>query len=335
MIRYGSHYFPDSIEDAIEYAQFLEERGFSKLWIGDSQQLYADPYTSLAGCAAATENLELSPGVTNPVSRHPSVIANSISIINRRADGRADLGIGIGDSGVYSIGKNPATLDEFRDAVTKIQALLAGETVEFNGELFTLEPRYGSIDVYVAAEGPKTLQMAGEVADSVIFGGGTKPEFVEQFGLENLQKGAGRADRTLDDIDLVALTPACYAETRAEAIRELRHLLEPLAYHNFMFSVEEAPEELHDELRRLVEAHEMSEHAQPDAEKPEQISDEVLEYVGDRFAVAGPSSHCQDRLAALDDAGIDEFYLVFPTAVENTMDYAREFEEEILLPLNE
>lgn len=334
MIEYGSHYFPESIEDAVQYAQFLEERGFSKLWVGDSQQLYADPYASLAACAGSTEEIELSPGVTNPKTRHPTITANSISMVNRRANGRADLAIGIGDSAVYSIGKSPATLKELHDSVTTIQALIAGETATFNGEPFTLKPRYGPVDVFVAAEGPKTLQMAGEIADGIVIGGGTKPEFMEEFTLKNIREGAERVGRTLDDIELVALTPACYGETRADATRELRHLLEPLAYHNFMFSVEEAPEELQDELEQLVKAHDMREHAQPDADKPGEISDTVLEYLGDRFAVAGPPSHCQERVKALNELGVDHFYLVFPTAVDNTMDYAREFEEEILLPLN-
>lgn len=76
----------------------------------------------------------------------------------------------------------------------------------------------------------------------------------------------------------MALAPACYADSCAEAAEELRQFLEPLAFHDFRYSIEEAPEE----LEELVEAHKMDDHAQADAERPDYLSDELLEYLNDR-----------------------------------------------------
>jgi len=244
---------------------------------------------------------------------------------------RADLGIGAGDSGVYSIGKSPASVSEFKSAVQKIRSLVAGDSVEFNGEEFQLKQVNGDVNVYVAAEGPQTLQMAGEVADGVMFGGGTEPSVVEELGIKNIQKGADKAGRSRDDIELAVLAPACVAETESEAVGNLMHILEPIAYHNFSFTLEDAPEHLQDELKNLVKHHDMQEHGQSDADLPETLSDEVREYLGRRWAIAGTPSHCRERITELEAAGVEHAMILFPTL--NTAEYMESFEQEVLQAL--
>lgn len=330
MIEFGGFCAVQSIEQAREYAQLVEGHGFETLWAIDSQQLYTELYVTLAECARVTEEVALAPGITNPVSRHPSVTASAIAALDQVSEGRASLGIGAGDSAVYSIGKTPTTVDGLREAATTIQSLLAGEMVEFDGEPFTLETVDRQPDVYVAAEGPKTLQMAGAVGDGVIFGGGPNPETVAELGLENIRAGAEAAGRTLDDIRLVALTPACVADTQAEAVETLKPVIEPVAWHNFSFSVAEAPEHLQPELQRLADAHDMQEHGKEDAEAIGTVQDEVWEYLGDRFAVAGPPERCQDRLRELAELGVDEVMCLFPP---DRFEHTRRFAEEVMDPL--
>lgn len=329
----GSFYFPTSTDKAREYARFLENSQFSALWMADSHQLYTDTYATLAVCATETETLNLRTGVTNPISRHPSVTANAIATINQLSDDRAALGMGAGDSGVYSIGKTPAKVSELHEAVETIQTLLRGDPVEFGGEEFALEQANGSVDVYVAAEGPVTLRMAGQVADGIMFGGGSNPEIIEDLALENIRKGAERAGRSLDDIELATLTPGCVADTKEEGTRTLMHMLEPIAYHNFSHSMGEAPEELHDDLEALVEAHEFREHGDQDAAPPEQLPQRVQDYLGDRWAIAGPPKYCKERLQALDDVGVDHVMITFPTG--GPLEYAKDFDERVLAPMKE
>lgn len=326
-----SFYFPKGVDSAREYARFLEDSQFRSIWVADSHQLYTDTYATLAVCAMETETLELRTGVTNPISRHPSVTANAIATINQLSDDRATLGIGAGDSGVYSIGKKPAKVSELHETVEKIQALVAGDTVEFGGEEFELEQANGSIDVFVAAEGPVTLRMAGQVADGIIFGGGSDPEIIEELALENIRTGAERAGRTLDDIELTTLTPACVADTRATGTKTLMHMLEPIAYHNFSHSMQEAPDELRDDLQKLVDAHDFREHGDEDATPPEELPEAVQEYCANRWAIAGPTEYCRERLRALEDVGVDRVMLIPPTG--NPSEYAREFNEQVLEPM--
>jgi len=209
------------------------------------------------------------------------VTANAIASLDQVADGRTVLGIGAGDSAVYSIGRRPASVDELAESAESSDNCSAAAAVTFGGEPFRLESCRRDVQVYVAAEGPQTLRMAGEVADGVIFGGGPKPETVEELGLANVRRGAERAGRSLEDIDIVALTPTCVAETRAEAVEKLKPVIEPIAYHNFTFSVEEAPDEVQADLRSLVDAHDMQEHGNEEADALSDINDEVWEYLGD------------------------------------------------------
>lgn len=325
-MQQGVGLFPTSVAAAVEFAGYLENSAYEKLWMTDSHQLYADVYVTLAQCAAATEELLLSTGVTNPVTRHPTVTANAISSVNEVANGRATLAIGAGDSAVYSIGKTPARVAELREAAEQIQAMLDGESVTFNDERFQLEADQPSSGVHIAAEGPKTLEMAGAVGNGVVFGGGTDPDTVD-WALDRISKGCDTVGRSLSDLQLTVLAPACVAETETEAVDELMDILEPIAYHNFSHSTESAPERFRPELEELVERHDMQEHGQADADPARALSDATMQYLGDRFAIAGPAAGCRARLDAL-DTRVDAVYYGFPT--RDVPSHARRFEDAVI-----
>ncbi|OLZ39163.1 hypothetical protein A6E15_17275 [Natrinema saccharevitans] len=66
------------------------------------------------------------------------------------------------------------------------------------------------------------------------------------------------------------------------------------------------------DLRALVDAHDMQEHGDEEADALSDIDDEVWEYLGDRFAVAGPPETCRERLRSLEDLGVDHVMCLFP-----------------------
>lgn len=325
-MRFGAGVFPRSVAFAVEFARTVEAHGYEKLWITDSHQLYADPYVTLTACAAATDDVELSPGVTNPRTRHPTVTADAVASVDEVADGRASLAIGAGDSAVYSIGQTPASVDELREAAVTVRRLLDGETVDYGGVPFALGLEVGDVPVHVAAEGPRTLEMAGGVADGVVFGGGTDPAVVER-GLEHVRRGAERAGRSLDDVHVSVLAPTCVADTQAAGVEALMDVLEPIAYHNFSFAVEDAPADLRDELRELVERHDMRQHGRADADPARHASPAVREYLGERFAIAGPAARCRERVERLEERGVDECFLGFPAT--NPLEHAERFADRV------
>lgn len=95
------------VVDLIERAEAL---GFAGAWVADSQSIMRDAWAVLAAAAGRTERILLATGVTNPVTRHPAVLAGAIATLDELSGGRALLGIGVGESAVRTLGLAPARL---------------------------------------------------------------------------------------------------------------------------------------------------------------------------------------------------------------------------------
>jgi len=193
-----------------------ERRGFTHAWLYDSQMLTSDVYASLALCAVNTKKIVLGPGVTNPASRIAPLTACSIASINALAPGRVILGIGTGNTARRTLGMPAARLDVLRDHVRVCRDLLAGKTTPYQeGErrrmIRFLNPRSGAINInkkvpiYVSASGPKTLELAGEIADGVILFGAVGPSLIN-FCMDHLRTGAERARRDPKKIYTLCMT---------------------------------------------------------------------------------------------------------------------------------
>ncbi|MBI4257814.1 MAG: LLM class flavin-dependent oxidoreductase, partial [Thaumarchaeota archaeon] len=87
-----------------EYVALAEEKGLNGIsWLSDSQLIWRDVYASLVLALQRTQNIHLGPGVTNPVTRDPTVTAGAIATAEELAPGRVVLGMGVGDSAVHTI----------------------------------------------------------------------------------------------------------------------------------------------------------------------------------------------------------------------------------------
>jgi 5,10-methylenetetrahydromethanopterin reductase len=193
-----------------------ERRGFTHAWLYDSQMLASDVYAALALCAADTKKIFLGPGVTNPASRIAPMTACAIASINALAPGRAILGIGTGNTARRTLGMPAARLSQLREHIEVCRGLLAGKTVPYQeGErrrmIKFLNPKSGAINIqkklpiYVAASGPKTLELAGEIADGVILFGTVSPSLIE-FAMNHVRAGAERAGRNPKKIYTLCMT---------------------------------------------------------------------------------------------------------------------------------
>src|SRR3989454_6422145 len=136
--------------------QDVEAAGFDGAGILDSQLLCRDTFATMALAATQTSRLTLFPAVTNPFTRHASVLASAIQTVEELAPGRTKFVIGTGYTSASTIGRPPGTLTEMRDCIRAVKGLLAGEAVDFNGTRGSLG--YASrrrIPVLMAASGPK------------------------------------------------------------------------------------------------------------------------------------------------------------------------------------
>src|SRR5262249_51508928 len=123
---------------AVAIARQAETQGFDGVTFGDTQCQNPDAFVGLTVAAAATERLQLGVGVTNPVTRHPSVVACAIATVQLASGGRAVLGIGRGDSAVTKIGLPAATVGELENYLLRLQAYLSGQLVSEDGPLAQL-----------------------------------------------------------------------------------------------------------------------------------------------------------------------------------------------------
>lgn len=178
----------------------MEDWGVDQLWLTDSS-LHAKCCYSFATLAALNSTrMTIGTAVTNPLTRHPAISAVAALTQHEISHGRFRYGIGAGDRPLLALGYKPARLAVLEDAITATRRLWSGEEVTWQANGFSLEhahARQGApadIPLYVSASGPKTLEMAGRIADGIILLAGLHPEGL-QYAISHIERGAEKAGR--------------------------------------------------------------------------------------------------------------------------------------------
>ena len=193
----------DTPADFEEMVTEIETLGYDNLWLTDSSLHSRNCWAYLTLAARQTSRMMIGTAVTNPVTRHPAVTAVAAATLADISGGRAILGIGAGDRPLLSLGYKPARLATLEASIAAIRALWSGATVEADEPGFALHNAHyrfppgtdTPIPVWVSATGPRTLELAGRVADGVILLAGLHPEGI-MFALEHIDRGAEAAGRS-------------------------------------------------------------------------------------------------------------------------------------------
>jgi 5,10-methylenetetrahydromethanopterin reductase len=297
--------------------------------------VYREVYVSLAVTAMRTREALIGPMVTNPVTRHPAVTASAIATIDELSGGRAILGIGTGDSAIRNLGERASTVAGLREYIVALKGLLRGESVDWHGKKIHVGWIGRPVPIYVSAEGPKTLELAGELADGVCMHTGTTPEIVAE-SIALVRRGAERAGRDPDSIDIWAMLKGAIADTREEAMAEVRMGLAGSAHHAFRFGLEGkyVPAHLERPLLDLIDRYDTRVHEVWDGANAE-ISDSlgITDYLADRFALVGTPEQCVERVRELRDAGLRQ--LIVPALGRDPQTVIRRFGEEVFAHFRE
>ena len=311
--RFGIIEIPRSIESARENARLAEKHGFDMVGVADSQSLFRELFVTLGVVGDATEKPILGPTVTTPVTRHPAVMASSLASIQEVSGGRAFLGIATGDSAIYNLGERPRGLAGLREYVEVLRCLFRGENTEFDGKTIHTQwianMELPEVPIYIAAEGPKTLELAGEIADGV-FCGMVFSTDVAKLTLEHIAKGAKRSGRTLADIDVWALGRVNVGEDREALVNEIRMELASTAHHAFRFTQKGklVPPQFADGIREVQRGYKPAHHEDLGESPNAQLMQdpELLAYMVDRFAVLGSPDDCVAQIQRIREAGIHQ-----------------------------
>jgi 5,10-methylenetetrahydromethanopterin reductase len=329
-VRFGITFLPSPTAQFVEWCRGAEAAGFDLIGIADSQSLYREVYVSTTLCALNTQRIHFGPRVINPLTRHPAVAASAASTLEELAPGRTVLGIGTGFSAVYNIGLRAAKLAQLEAYVRAVRGLLEDGTAEYEGA--TLRQTWGRarVPLYVAASGPRTLHLAGRVADGVVIYTGLQPEIIRD-SIARVRAGAVEAGRDPDALDLWWFPVANLAEDRRAAVEELMMSLAPAGSHLARFGSEgkHVPPELLPKLRRLAEGYRIDQHDQPGSANRALIAElGLVDYLADRYAIVGTPADCIRKIEQAAEAGARQFWI--SVHFDDKLRFMREWSERVM-----
>ncbi|MBP2031111.1 5,10-methylenetetrahydromethanopterin reductase [Methanohalophilus levihalophilus] len=213
-MTFGIEFVPsDPVLKIAHYAKLAEQQGFDNVWITDHYN-NRDVYTTLAFLAMNTNTIKLGTGVTNPYTRNAAITASSIGAVNEISGGRAILGIGPGDKATFdAMGISwDKPLSTTKETIEALKGFFEGKKVEMDGDMIKfggakMAFKTGDVPIYMGAQGPKMLELAGEVADGVLINASHPKDF--EVAVEKIAAGAKKAGRDPKDIDVAAY--ACFS----------------------------------------------------------------------------------------------------------------------------
>jgi 5,10-methylenetetrahydromethanopterin reductase len=318
----------ESLRDWSGFSAELEQSGVDRIWLIDSQLAMKDVYAGLQAAASHTERLELGTGVTNLLTRHPSVTAGAIAALSELSGGRALLGLGAGDSAVRAIGARPSRVAEVEAALRFFAAMLRGERAEWEGIELSLPQLPPRVPIHLAVSRPRMCRLAGQLADGAIIMGPAQPELVaQQVGW--VRGGAREAGRDPAEVELGFVATTSAGADEAAALDDVRSWASAQA--RLLADVDELPDSLEahrQELVRAKESYDFTQHLSTRAGHQDSISDELVRLL----AIAGDPDTCAARLNELLGAGIDE--LIFPLMGAGRLERLLRIQEDVLSALH-
>jgi 5,10-methylenetetrahydromethanopterin reductase len=296
----------ESLADWSRFTGELEDRGVEELWLIDSQLAMKDAYIGLALAAQQTETMRLGTGVSNLITRHPTVTANGIAAIAELSGGRALLGLGAGDSAVYGLGARPSKVAEVEEGLEFFGAVLDGREGTWQGRGYKLAQEVPRTPVYLAVSQPRMCRLAGRLADGVIVMGPAQPDMLEkQLGW--ITDGIEEVGRSREDVRVCFIATLSARDDTEAALADVRSWASAQA--RLQASVKELPpslEPFREEIKRAKEDYDYGEHLSTRAKHQGTVSDELVR----TLAISGTVDECVARTRALMETGVDD--LIFP-----------------------
>lgn len=272
----------DPVDAVVANLAMLRDEGFRRVWMGQ-WPMDLDLLTILAAAMREIDTIEVASGVVPIQNQHPMLLAQRALALSVISGGRFSLGVGLTHAVVseewWGIpwDRPIRRLNEYLDG---LQPLLAGEEVAAVGETVTARGSIASgpaqpVEVYVAALGPKMLQLAGR-RTSGTFTWMTGPETLSTYVGPAIRGAAALAGRPAGSARVVAGLPIVVTD---DVDGTLKHAADHLAFYGTLPS-----------YRKMLDREGLT--------GPEDVA-----IVGDETAVGA-------KLDELREAGVDEFVAV-------------------------
>ena len=292
----------ESIDSLIELIKVSEDIGFENVWITDHYN-NKNVFEILALAAHETSTIHMGSGVSNPFIRNPVTIAQATTTLDEISNGRALVGIGPGDKATMNtlgITWNKP-LSTVRDAVSIIRDVMDGKEVK-NGAILTgTSSIQDKIPIYVGAQGPKMLELSGQIADGSLVNASNPKDFEHAIPL--IKKGISKSSNPNKDFNFAAYTACSVDEDKDVAFNQTKIVV--------AFIIAGAPEVV---LKRhdlsIESANLIKEHLSKNDFKSAIAS--VTEDMVNAFSVWGTPSQINEKIDVLESMGVNEFVVGSP-----------------------
>jgi 5,10-methylenetetrahydromethanopterin reductase len=297
--------------DAVDYAVSLEDAGFESVWF---PEIAREPFVGLAAVAARTSRLGIGTAVAN-WARSPVVSALTAANLHDISDGRFRYGLGVGpphfNANLHGISyeRPVARLADYVRVLRGIWAAEEGQPFSHDGEYFRVKDyvreRGGPVPVplYLAAVQGGMLELAGAVAQGVLFNICTTPKYYREVALPRLAAGARRAGRDVAGIDLTSVVVTSVdADAATARERSRRHIAAyaPLPYFDQIFRLHGFEAEAA-RIRAAAAAGDLKNQVA-------EVTDAMVEIL----SVSGTPDAARDRVACLGEV-LDRVILMSPS----------------------
>ncbi len=290
----------------VDLARQAENLGFSHVWTFDSHLLWEEPFVIYSQILSSTRKVVVGPMVTNPATRDWTVTASLFATLNEMFGNRTVCGIGRGDSAVRVTNGKPTTLATLRDAIHVIRELANGREVEYKDSRLRFPWGLDSrLEVWMAAYGPKALQLTGEVADGFILQ--LADPDITAWTIKEVREAAEAAGRDPSSITICVAAPAYVGEDVAYSRDQCRwfggmvgnHVADIVARYGDNSIV---PKALTDYIKDRQD-YDYNEHGRAGNTHTTFVPDDIV----DRFCILGPAPAHVERLLELKSLGVDQF----------------------------
>lgn len=290
-----------SVTDTAEWARRAEDLGLDSVWVHDSY-FERDPITYLTAMGMQTRRIGLGAGALNPYTRHPVVVAMTMSALDDLAPRRVTLALGSGLPLRLSQMAIPYddTVARVSESIDQIRRLWTGQPLKLNDKVPPLQPMFQPphrIPIYIAAYRTPFLDLCGEKADGYLARPAESLPAFQKMRARVLESAASHG-RSADDIDFRGYLLCLFDSSRQEALNRAKR--EPFVIYmmSVLSDISMKRAGFDPALRTQIAT---AWRAEDYHRAGELIPDELL----DAFILCGTVNQVAARAADYHDAGMD------------------------------
>ncbi len=289
------------VREAAAWARRAEDLGLDSIWVHDSY-FERDPITYLSAMGMETQRIGLGAGALNPYTRHPVVVAMTMSALDDLAPRRATLALGSGLPLRLSQMAIPYddTVARVSESIDQIRRLWSGQPLKLNDKVPPLQPMFQPphrIPIYIAAYRTPFLDLCGEKADGYLARPAESLPAFQKMRTRVLESASAHG-RAAGDIDFRGYLLCLFDTSRQEALNRAKR--EPFVIYmmSVLSDISMKRAGFDPALRSQIAT---AWRAEDYHKAGELIPDELL----DAFILCGTVTEVAARATAYHDAGMD------------------------------